>query len=40
VTSVMAKRGGLNGLRVVQVTLAMIASARDGRTVKIEPLAV
>jgi hypothetical protein len=25
---------------VVQVTLAMIASARDGRTVKLEPLAV
>ena len=31
---------GLDGLRVVQVTLAMIASARDGRTVKLEPLAV
>ena len=31
---------GLDGLRVVQVTLAMIASARDGRTVKIEPLTV
>ncbi len=39
-TSVMAKRGGLDGLRVVQVTLAMIESARDGRTVKIEPLTV
>jgi hypothetical protein len=25
---------------VVQVTLAMIASARDGRTTKIEPLTV
>lgn len=31
---------GLDGLRVVQVTLAMIASARDGRKVKIEPLTV
>ena len=31
---------GLDGLRVVQVTLAMIESARDGRTVKIEPLTV
>ena len=31
---------GLDGLRVVQVTLAMIASARDGRTIKIEPLTV
>ena len=31
---------GLDGLRVVQGTLAMIASARDGRTVKIEPLTV
>jgi 1,5-anhydro-D-fructose reductase (1,5-anhydro-D-mannitol-forming) len=31
---------GLDGLRVVQVTLAMIASAREGRTVRIEPLAV
>jgi 1,5-anhydro-D-fructose reductase (1,5-anhydro-D-mannitol-forming) len=31
---------GLDGLRVVQVTLAMIASAREGRTVKIEPLTV
>jgi 1,5-anhydro-D-fructose reductase (1,5-anhydro-D-mannitol-forming) len=29
---------GLDGLRVVQVTLAMIASARDGRTVRLEPL--
>jgi hypothetical protein len=27
-------------LPVVQVTLAMIESARDGRTVKIEPLTV
>ena len=27
-------------LRVVQVTLAMITSARDGRKVKIEPLTV
>lgn len=31
---------GLDGLRVVQVTLAMIASAREKRTVRIEPLAV
>jgi hypothetical protein len=31
---------GLDGLRVVQVALAMIASARDGRTVTLEPLAV
>jgi predicted dehydrogenase len=31
---------GLDGLRVVQVTLAMIESARDGKTVKIEPLTV
>jgi predicted dehydrogenase len=31
---------GLDGLRVVQVTLAMIESARDGRTVTIEPLTV
>jgi 1,5-anhydro-D-fructose reductase (1,5-anhydro-D-mannitol-forming) len=31
---------GLDGLRVVQVTLAMIESARDGRTVRIEPLTV
>lgn len=31
---------GLDGLRVVQVTLAMIASARDKRTVSIEPIAV
>jgi predicted dehydrogenase len=31
---------GLDGLRVVQVTLAMIASARDKRTVRIEPLTV
>ena len=31
---------GLDGLRVVQVTLAMIASARDKRTIRIEPLAV
>jgi len=31
---------GLDGLRVVQVTLAMIASARDGRTVKVAPLTV
>ena len=30
----------LPGLRVVQVTLAMIAAAREGRTVQIEPLAV
>jgi 1,5-anhydro-D-fructose reductase (1,5-anhydro-D-mannitol-forming) len=29
---------GLDGLRVVQVTLAMIASARDKRTMQIEPL--
>jgi predicted dehydrogenase len=29
---------GLDGLRVVQVTLAMIDSARDGRTIRIEPL--
>jgi predicted dehydrogenase len=31
---------GLDGLRVVQVTLAMIASARDKRTIQIEPLNV
>jgi 1,5-anhydro-D-fructose reductase (1,5-anhydro-D-mannitol-forming) len=31
---------GLDGLRVVQVTLAMIVSARDQRTIRIEPLAV
>jgi 1,5-anhydro-D-fructose reductase (1,5-anhydro-D-mannitol-forming) len=31
---------GLDGLRMVQVTLAMIASARGGRMVKIEPLTV
>jgi 1,5-anhydro-D-fructose reductase (1,5-anhydro-D-mannitol-forming) len=31
---------GLDGLRVVQVTLAMIESARAGRTVKVQPLAV
>ena len=28
---------GLDGLRVVQVTLGVIESARDGRTVNIEP---
>ena len=27
---------GLDGLRAVEVTLAMIASAREGRTVKID----
>jgi predicted dehydrogenase len=31
---------GLDGLRVVQVTLAMIASARDKRTIRIESLMV
>ena len=31
---------GRDGLHVVQVTMAMIASASTGRTVKIEPLAV
>jgi 1,5-anhydro-D-fructose reductase (1,5-anhydro-D-mannitol-forming) len=31
---------GLDGLRVVQVTLAMIAAARDKRTMPIEPLTV
>jgi 1,5-anhydro-D-fructose reductase (1,5-anhydro-D-mannitol-forming) len=31
---------GLDGLRVVQVTLAMIASAREQRTIRIEPLAL
>jgi 1,5-anhydro-D-fructose reductase (1,5-anhydro-D-mannitol-forming) len=31
---------GLDGLRVVQVTLAMIASARDKHTIRIEPLTV
>ena len=31
---------GLDGLRVVQVTLAMIASARDKRTIRIDPLTV
>ena len=31
---------GLDGLRVVQVTLAMIESARDQRTIRIEPLTV
>lgn len=35
-----AAASGLDGLRVVQVTLAMIASARDKRTVSIEPIAV
>ena len=39
-TSVIAKKSSLDGLRMVQVTLAMIESARDGRTVKIEPLTV
>jgi len=29
---------GLDGLRVVQVTLAVIESAREGRTVQIEPI--
>ena len=31
---------GLDGLRVLEVTLAMIESARHGRTVKIAPVAV
>ena len=31
---------GLDGLRVVQVTLGVIESSRDGRTVKIEPVTV
>jgi predicted dehydrogenase len=31
---------GLDGLRVVQVTLAMIASAREQRTIRLEPLTV
>jgi predicted dehydrogenase len=31
---------GLDGLRVVQVTQAMIASARDARTIRLEPLTV
>jgi 1,5-anhydro-D-fructose reductase (1,5-anhydro-D-mannitol-forming) len=31
---------GLDGLRVVQVTLAMIASARDKQTIRLEPLTV
>ena len=31
---------GLDGLRVVQVTLAVIESAREGRTVRIEPVEV
>ena len=31
---------GMDGLRVVEVTLAMIRSAREGRTVKIEPVTV
>ena len=31
---------GIDGLRVVQVTLAMIASARDKRTVRIDPVTV
>jgi len=31
---------GLDGLRAVQVTLAMIESAKHGRTVKVEPLTV
>jgi 1,5-anhydro-D-fructose reductase (1,5-anhydro-D-mannitol-forming) len=31
---------GLDGLRVVQVALAMIASAREQRTIRIEPLTV
>ncbi len=31
---------GLDGLRVVEVTLAMIESARTGRTVRIDPVMV
>jgi 1,5-anhydro-D-fructose reductase (1,5-anhydro-D-mannitol-forming) len=31
---------GLDGLRVVQVTLAMITSAREGRAVNVEPVTV
>lgn len=31
---------GLDGLRVVQVTLAMISSAKEGRTVHLEPITV
>ena len=31
---------GMDGLRVVQVTRAMIQAAREGRTVKIEPVEV
>jgi predicted dehydrogenase len=29
---------GIDGLRVVEVTLAMVESARTGRTVKIDPV--
>jgi len=31
---------GVDGLRVVQVTLAMIESARTGRTIRLEPLSI
>ena len=31
---------GIDGLRVVEITLAMIRSAREGRTVKISPVDV
>ena len=31
---------GLDGLRVVQVTVAMIESAKNGKTVKLEPISV
>ncbi len=31
---------GIDGLRVVEVTLAMIESARTGRAVKIDPVEV
>ncbi|HZA21444.1 MAG TPA: Gfo/Idh/MocA family oxidoreductase, partial [Dehalococcoidia bacterium] len=31
---------GVDGLRVVEVTLAMVESARTGRTVRIDPVKV
>ncbi|MCH7606148.1 MAG: Gfo/Idh/MocA family oxidoreductase [Chloroflexi bacterium] len=31
---------GMDGLSVVQITLAMVRSARDGRTIKLEPVQV
>jgi hypothetical protein len=31
---------GMDGLRVVQITLAMIQSAGEGRIIKIDPITV